>query len=115
MYCQKCGKEIPDNSTYCNSCGASQGLLFNSDTELSTVANHSGYKAVSWTMFVLLLLYGIATMISGSSDKGVVHSIVICLSALVFIPAITIKSLDNSPWILLIVKFLVAGGIILFL
>ena len=114
MYCQKCGKEIPDNSTYCNSCGASQGLSA-SFSESNGVANHAGYKAVSWTMFALLLLYGIASLVSGSSDRGVVHSIVICLASLVFSPAITIKSLDNSPWILLIVKFLVAGGIILFL
>ena len=23
MYCQKCGKEMPDDATYCSSCGAS--------------------------------------------------------------------------------------------
>ena len=113
MYCQKCGKEIPDNSTYCNSCGASQGLILGSDDTPAT--QQAGYKAISWTLFVLLLLYGIASLISGSSDKGVVHSIVICLAALVFIPAITVKSLDRSPIALLFVKILVAGGIILFL
>lgn len=26
MFCQKCGKTIPDGSTYCNTCGHQQGI-----------------------------------------------------------------------------------------
>lgn len=41
MYCKNCGKQISDNSSFCNYCGANQG-------DISPTRNEQSQKGLNW-------------------------------------------------------------------
>lgn len=113
MFCQNCGKQIPDGSTYCNECGAVQGTSAESaGPETPPVA----YTVTSWILFAIgLVLAVISFTHAGDSDRAVYKGIIKALASLVYIPAIKIKALVKSPFLMLVVKVLVVGMIVLIL
>lgn len=72
MYCKKCGRVLPDDAAFCQSCGASQNgsqggqqapqpIIVNvSNVNTNTVGGHDNYPYKSrWMAFFLCLLFGV--------------------------------------------------------
>ena len=126
MYCRVCGQQIPDNSTFCNSCGAQQYNEPQSSPQAAPPASQPTpqvskpdnglYKALCWCAFAFCILLGIVSLVnSGGEDRKFIHGIVMCLTSLIFSPAITVKSLERSPIGLFVIKLLVAFMIVIFI
>ena len=47
MFCGNCGKQIPDNTKFCNFCGAPQQIIQNADSAPNTAANQPGIADTS--------------------------------------------------------------------
>ena len=59
MYCKKCGKEIPDDSKFCQHCGSSQTTQGNYTNTLSKYNNYIGIYAIWVVINIILYCYGI--------------------------------------------------------
>lgn len=81
MYCQKCGKEIPDGSTFCPECGATQGVqptpgagatpVQSSMTSVNASAQKPKKKTALWIVLGILAVIIIAAAIGGGkNDSG---------------------------------------------
>ena len=159
MYCNKCGKPIPDGSAFCNSCGAKQAQPTSSHaTPKTTYCNRCGevikagssscnycgatqpkpqpryiqvptpqpqtqqtdempqsYYTDSWILLVICLIVGLIRLFAGSNSGNESHiykGIITCAAALIFIPGIKVM---KNPTGTLLVKILVAIGVIIFI
>ena len=67
-FCSKCGKEIDENASFCDSCGTN----LNNETQVSTksrnIENHLT-KAILVTLFCCLP-FGIVSIVNASSVNG---------------------------------------------
>lgn len=107
MYCNKCGKQISDRSTFCNFCGASQ----NHHPIVQEKKLPTSYIAVCWITFGLSMLAGCVLGLWGffsAEDILVYKAMVLVGAACIFIPQVRIKSLDSIPWLVYIVKLAMA-------
>ena len=141
MYCNRCGKPIPDGSVFCNSCGAKQiqptsthaasnqqtayrqqpmqqtqpqAFAMQQPTQQEYKMPKS-YYIDSWILFSLCMIYGLLRLVSGLSTNSSIHiykGVIACLASCAFIPAI--KVMNNATGTLLI-KIVVVIGIIIFI
>ena len=112
MYCNKCGKPIPEGSTFCNVCGSPQGKIVQTPTK-QTVKLPTYYYAISWVLFGICMAYGVARGIIGffSGDEvGVYKGMIACGAACVFIPQIKVV---NHATVTLIIKIAIVIGVII--
>ena len=83
MYCNKCGRQLPDNSQFCNFCGAQQST--SSGTQSSGEQQRSGsvvpqkvfvspIKGGGWTIFSMSIGGNLAISDAGVSYTGSVSS-----------------------------------------
>lgn len=115
MYCNKCGKPIPEGSTFCNVCGSPQGKIVQTPTK-QTVKLPTYYYAISWVLFGICMAYGVARGIIGffSGDEvGVYKGMIACGAACMFIPQITVGT--NKPAVILSLKIIVALAVMIFI
>lgn len=112
MYCNKCGKPIPNGSTFCNVCGSPQQKV----AQAQAPKMPTSYIAVCWITFGLAMLIGCILGLwafFNSEDKLVYKAIVLVGAACIFIPQIRIKSLDSVPWLVYLIKFIIAAAALL--
>lgn len=127
MYCPKCGKLIPNDSTFCNGCGASQVTPTSSHAVSKSVqiapqtvqpeqkkTYPMYYHILSWLTVGLILLIGYSQFSSKNTDVGTYKAIITCLSALIFIPQISVGD-KEKPMIIYAFKWIVALCVIAFL
>ena len=113
MYCNRCGKPIPDGSTFCNACGAPQQAQQAPPPQQKPAAMPKSYYVDSWILFGLCLAYGLLRCLIGftnGSERDMYKGIVGCCAAIIFIPPIKVS---NSPTATLLIKIAVAIGVII--
>lgn len=128
MYCNKCGKPIPDGSVFCNACGAPQAQQpqrpqqqFQQQQQYrqapppqqKPAAMPKSYYVDSWLLFGLCLAYGIVRGLIGffnASERDMYKGVVACCAALVFIPQIKVV---NNATVTLIIKLAIAIGAVI--
>lgn len=119
MYCNKCGKPIPDGSTFCNACGEPQQAPSPQYRQAQPPQQQAAkmptsYYVDSWILFGLCLAYGIVRGLIGffnASERDMYKGIVACCAALIFIPGIKVV---NNATVTLIIKLAIAIGVIIF-
>jgi len=71
MYCQKCGKEIRDDATYCSSCGASvDGNNMNASPGRSAYYMPRAEKSVGTALVLGFLCAGLGHLYIGKLKRG---------------------------------------------
>ena len=113
IYCYKCGSLIAQDSVYCVSCGAKQ--IINTPKPIQEKSNSYPlyYHILSWLTVGLILLIGYSQFSSKNSDIGTYKAIITCLSALIFIPQISVGD-KEKPLIIYAFKWIVALCVIVF-
>ena len=117
MYCNKCGNPLPDNSLFCNSCGASQTAqqapnqaeYYHMDDK-----ERKHYLRDSWILFAVCLIYGIIRTYAGFSSGEEINAykgLIALAAALVFIPPIKVGV--NNLVATLIIKILIVVAVII--
>ena len=88
MYCQKCGKEIDESSTFCSACGSSQ-----------TSSNHNsqpnygpgGYNTVvqeknlGIAIILAVIIIGAGHLYIGKIKEGIVYFLAACIISFVLL------------------------------
>jgi len=118
-YCFKCGKLIPNDSTFCSNCGAQQTSLSSTSENLQPAQQIKKsypmyYHILSWLTVGLILLIGYSQFSSKNTDVGTYKAIITCLSALIFIPQISVGD-KEKPLIIYAFKWIVALFVIVFI
>ena len=118
MYCQKCGKPIPDNSTFCNVCGAPQGQMQPTQPTTQQQAKKlpTYYYVDSWLLFGLCMAYGAIRFMIGvftADEISIYKGLIACGAACLFIPNITVGV--KSPGGILAIKILAAAAVMIFI
>ena len=119
MYCPKCGKLIPNDSTFCSNCGAQQISPSSTSENLQPAQQIKKsypmyYHILSWLTVGLILLIGYSQFSSKNTDVGTYKAIITCLSALIFIPQISVGD-KEKPLIIYAFKWIVALFVIVFI
>ncbi|MBM3199518.1 zinc-ribbon domain-containing protein [Candidatus Woesearchaeota archaeon] len=70
-YCQKCGKQIPDNSEYCTICGAKQGKAYVSLSEEPEVKKSKWWMWMIIGTFILIGCVLVVIFLIGGVCKGI--------------------------------------------
>jgi hypothetical protein len=125
MYCNKCGKPIPDGSVFCNACGSKQAQPVQNNPQpqpqyrqapppqQKPAAMPKSYYVDSWLLFGLCLAYGIVRGLIGffnASERDMYKGFIACCAALVFIPQIKVV---NNATATLIIKLVIAIGAVI--
>ena len=120
MYCYRCGEVIPENSSTCNYCGATQPkkqapppVQRPVQPPQQKAGMPTSYYVDSWILFGLCMVYGlfwIAVGISGGASVRLYKGIIACCAACIFIPQI--KVINHATGTLLI-KLAIAIGVII--
>ncbi|RPF50728.1 zinc ribbon protein [Methanobrevibacter gottschalkii DSM 11977] len=71
MFCEKCGKEIPDNTRFCSNCGNQIKKPNNKITE---------EKNMYLALFLSIFLMGLGIYYAGNKKKGIILFIFILIS-----------------------------------
>ena len=116
MYCKNCGTQIPDDSQFCNSCGANQWLA-NQWLDISTVNCEENQTSPSKNQ----KRHGRKKDKKKDSTLSVV-AIVLCLFTITFIPGIICALIDLTlndkekdhgySWLAIILGVIIAIAII---
>lgn len=66
MYCSKCGKEIPDDSGFCNACGTKVGQRQADPQKTSATQNNTKpkHRSVPWLGIVVIAIVGVILLSS---------------------------------------------------
>jgi hypothetical protein len=125
MYCNKCGKPIPDGSVFCNACGAPQQARQvpppqyrqapPPQQQQASQKMPTSYYVDSWVLFGLCIACGLIRCLIGftnGSERDMYKGIVTCCTSLIFIPPIKVS---NSPTATLLIKIAVAIGVVMFI
>ena len=125
MYCFRCGEVIPENSSSCNYCGATQPQRQQQQPppqyrqapppqpQNTKAQMPTSYYVDSWILFGLCLAYGIIRGFIGlmnASERDIYKGIVAGCAALVFIPGIKVV---NNATVTLIIKLCIVIGVII--
>jgi hypothetical protein len=113
IYCYKCGSLIAQDSVFCVSCGAKQAINNQKPIQEKSNSYPLYYHILSWLTVGLILLIGYSQFSSKNTDIGTYKAIITCLSALIFIPQISVGS-KEKPLIIYAFKWIVALCIIVF-
>ena len=73
MFCQNCGKEIPDDATFCTHCGSKGGKNPNVDKTQKTLTNN---KNMIVALVISFFLVGLGIFYAGNKKKGIILFIV---------------------------------------
>lgn len=78
MFCNKCGKEIPNDSKVCKYCGATTGanqtINYNVNTATSVKTKKKIYQKWWFWLIIVFLVIVIIGMTSGSGDENAVST-----------------------------------------
>lgn len=85
MFCRNCGKEIPNNTNFCNYCGAAQ----NSSSAKNTQADHQVYGQQSTVHSQPVNTDPHSPQSKKSSTKKKVGMVLVCLQILMLIGGIS--------------------------
>jgi len=85
MFCRNCGKEIPNNTNFCNHCGAAQ----NNSSAQNTQANHQAYGQQSSMHSQPVNTAPHSQSSKKSSTKKKVGIVLVCLQILMLIGGIS--------------------------
>lgn len=118
MYCPKCRKPLfePDKCRYCDWTKAEVQPEVPAPVAPEPVRSKSYpmyYHILSWLTVGLILLIGYSQFSSKNSDIGTYKAIITCLSALIFIPQISVGD-KEKPLIIYAFKWIVALCVIVF-
>ena len=73
MFCENCGKEIPDDATFCPHCGFSSSKLKKEDKTPVSVAQN---KNMIFALIISFILTGLGIFYAGNKKKGLILFIV---------------------------------------
>lgn len=113
IYCYKCGSLIAQDSVFCVSCGAKQAINNQKPIQEKSNSYPLYYHILSWLTVGLILLIGYSQFSSKNTDIGTYKAIITCLSALIFIPQISVGG-KEKPLIIYAFKWIVALCVIVF-
>ena len=113
IYCYKCGSLIAQDSVFCVSCGAKQAINNQKPIQEKSNSYPLYYHILSWLTVGLILLIGYSQFSSKNTDIGTYKAIITCLSALIFIPQISVGD-KEKPLIIYAFKWIVALCVIVF-
>lgn len=130
MYCRNCGKELPENSKFCNNCGAPQEKVEITKTEDFSVqtADKKSLNKNDWVSLLLKILFIIAPVLNFflvipfDEEKGIIKKAVVLIFAVAwFISCLLIrKSMKqaignkaNIKWLFNNIWSIISGIIIL--
>lgn len=119
MYCPKCRKPLFDENS-CRYCDwtkvevqpeASEPVI---EEKVKKKTYPIYYHILSWLTVGLVLLIGYSQFSSKNTDVGTYKAIITCLSALIFIPQISVGD-KEKPLIIYAFKWIVALCVIVFI
>lgn len=124
MYCFRCGEVIPENSSSCNYCGATQPQRQQQPQpqyrqapppQQQAAKMPTSYYVDSWILFGLCMIYGMIRGLIGlmnGNERDIYKGIIACCAACVFIPQIKVV---NQATVTLIIKIAIVIGVIIFI
>ena len=91
MYCQKCGKEIDESSTFCSACGSSQGSSNQNNQPGYGQPNYGpgGYNTVvqekntGLALILAFIIIGAGHLYIGKVKEGITYFLAACIISVV--------------------------------
>ena len=114
IYCYKCGSLIPNDSTFCASCGARQNIQPTVEPPKQEAFPKSYYRD-SWLLFIVVFIIGLIRIYVAYTNGGdsLYKGIITCAAALIFLPQIKVET--KSIVTIFVVKIIAAVCLIMFI